>query len=254
VKKEQSSVGPWDLGFGPWDLFKCNLYFLHHMPYAETCEALVLRVYNVGEADRYCILFTRERGRLAARASAVRKLKSRMGGSLLPFQQVRVQLKEGSAGWMLAGAEATGERAAHTLEAFSVASQGIEILLHLTQEDEPLPEVFDATLQFLDVCSEGYPHAILSYTLCLLHLLGFLPATEDLKSAFDLSLPEEQFIETSRRGMMNQMTAAPLRKVGQIGEYYLKEQLVRPLKAGGVAGSINQSVLSKSQIPMTKSQ
>ena len=56
------------------------------MPQSQTYEALILQSHDVGEADRFLILFTRERGRLAARARAVRKPKSKMGGSLLPLK------------------------------------------------------------------------------------------------------------------------------------------------------------------------
>jgi recombinational DNA repair protein (RecF pathway) len=65
------------------------------MSHAQTFEAIVLKTYDVGEADRLCILFTRERGRVMARASGARRLKSRLGASLLPFHHLQAyQLRQ----------------------------------------------------------------------------------------------------------------------------------------------------------------
>ena len=58
------------------------------MAHSESVEAVVLKTYDVGEADRFCIVLTKERGRIAARARGVRKLTSKMGGSLLPLHHV----------------------------------------------------------------------------------------------------------------------------------------------------------------------
>jgi DNA repair protein RecO (recombination protein O) len=62
----------------------------------QAAEAVVLRQYALGEADRIIVFFTKEFGRLRAVARGARKLKSRFGGSLEPFNQVQLQffLKE----------------------------------------------------------------------------------------------------------------------------------------------------------------
>ncbi|MBU1911666.1 recombination protein O N-terminal domain-containing protein, partial [Patescibacteria group bacterium] len=48
------------------------------MPHSQTYNSIILKAYDVGEADRFLILFTREKGRMTARARAVRKLKSKL--------------------------------------------------------------------------------------------------------------------------------------------------------------------------------
>lgn len=144
---------------------------LHH-----TFDAIVLRVYDVGEADRFCILFTKERGRIAARASGVRRPTSRMGASLLPFQRISLEVSEGRTGFTI-----TGARRAHaepmrkpreTMDRFLMGTQVAELLLLLLHDGEPLPEIFEHTAHLFEDAKE---HDLLMYTVRVLRLLGVLP-------------------------------------------------------------------------------
>jgi DNA repair protein RecO (recombination protein O) len=58
-------------------------------------EAVVLRSLRLGEADRILHLYTEDRGRIAAVAKGVRKVKSRFGGRLEPLSRVKLVLHEG---------------------------------------------------------------------------------------------------------------------------------------------------------------
>jgi len=55
-------------------------------------EAVVLRTYQSGEADRVCVLWTKHAGKVRVLAKGVRKTTSKMGGSLEPMAYVRVEL------------------------------------------------------------------------------------------------------------------------------------------------------------------
>src|SRR5208337_228441 len=63
------------------------------MPLRET-EAIVLRTYRLGEADKIASLFTRQLGRLRAVAQGAVRPKSRYGGSLEPLSYVRLWIFE----------------------------------------------------------------------------------------------------------------------------------------------------------------
>ncbi len=63
------------------------------MPLRET-EAVVLRTYRLGEADKIVSLFTRQMGRLKAVARGAFRPKSPYGGALEPLSYLRVQLFE----------------------------------------------------------------------------------------------------------------------------------------------------------------
>jgi DNA repair protein RecO (recombination protein O) len=206
------------------------------MPHSFSCEAIVLRTYDVGEADRYCILFTRERGRVAVRARAVRKMTSRMGGCMLPMQHVKVELKESSAGFMLAGATHSSlePRAFTDVEAFSQAEQGMELLLSLLQPDEPLPDIFRLTLEFLALAGHGSPHLVLGYTLCVLHHLGLLPAEEDIETLITLQPEDSLFLRRALRSLDELPELSNPERLQRLCRRLMDGQLISPLKAENV--------------------
>lgn len=74
-----------------------NLFALYarrdwpEMPLRET-EAIVLRTYRLGEADKIASLFTRQMGRLRAVARGALRPKGRYGGVLEPLSYVRAEI------------------------------------------------------------------------------------------------------------------------------------------------------------------
>src|SRR5213596_2588341 len=69
----------------------------HAMPVPRryTTDAIVLSHFDLGEADRVLTLITPEIGKLKAIAKGIRRPTSRVGGSLEPFAELRVQLARG---------------------------------------------------------------------------------------------------------------------------------------------------------------
>lgn len=63
------------------------------MPLRET-EAIVLRTYRLGEADKIVSLFSRQLGKLRAVAAGAQRPKSRYGGVLEPLTYIRLWLFE----------------------------------------------------------------------------------------------------------------------------------------------------------------
>ena len=57
------------------------------MPLQET-DAFVLRTHTLKEADKICLFFTREAGKVRGVAHGARRLRSRYGASLEPFTEV----------------------------------------------------------------------------------------------------------------------------------------------------------------------
>ena len=58
-------------------------------------EAVVLRAFPLGEADRILVLLTKRHGKVRAVAKGVRRIKSRFGGRLEPLMRVDVLLAQG---------------------------------------------------------------------------------------------------------------------------------------------------------------
>ncbi len=67
-------------------------------------QALVLRSYDHGEADRVFALYTEEFGFVWARASAVRRETSKMRYALQNYARAHTSLVRGNRGWRVAGA------------------------------------------------------------------------------------------------------------------------------------------------------
>jgi DNA repair protein RecO (recombination protein O) len=63
------------------------------MPLVET-ESLVLKSYNLAEADRIVIFFTKDHGVVRGVAKGAKRLKSRFGSSLEPFSKVNIEYFE----------------------------------------------------------------------------------------------------------------------------------------------------------------
>lgn len=207
----------------------------------------MLKTYDVGEADRFCILFTRERGRIAARASGARRLQSRLGPSLLPFRHLTVELKEGSAGWVVAGVAAEGNRGNRSnrrntgldLAQFAMLEEGIELLLRLVTDEGALPDVFDVTFAFITACHQKIPHASLGYSFALLHCLGLLPEEEQILEHMNLGPLECAYLKSARGGQIIEHDAAcNVPQLMTLRACLLEDQLHAPLKAAKVMAAM----------------
>lgn len=145
------------------------------MSCTRTYDAIVLRTHDVGEADRFCILLTKERGRIAARARGVRKLQSRIGGSILPLRRMVVEMHEGKTGFTVTGVHGTRVCNLRGAHAFTVAMQGMVLILNLLQDEEPVHGIFEATWEFINRCGNGGQLLLTGFAVHVLHEMGLMP-------------------------------------------------------------------------------
>ncbi|MGI8973248.1 MAG: DNA repair protein RecO [Gaiella sp.] len=150
-------------------------------------EAVVLRSFAFGEADRVLHLYTAAHGRLGALAKGVRKTKSRFGGRLEPFSHVELMLHRGR-GELLTVTGASLVRSHDPIRVdpyrLRVGLIGLEAMLRLFTEEERNDRAFLALTRFLDALDgvqrlgSGSPATdpvVLSFQLKLLWVSGFLP-------------------------------------------------------------------------------
>jgi DNA repair protein RecO len=213
------------------------------MSHTFTVEAIVLNTHDVGEADRFCILFTKERGKMAARARSVRKLGSKMGGSLLPLQHIKLQMREGSAGHMISDVQKVSIFDLSDITAFMHAQQGMELLLTTLHDEEPLVDLFEATLNFLRACEANAEHSVLPFTIQLLKILGLLP---DAENAFfhQCNDVQKQFLSQASVGKWNELPelSGNERTVfSGLCAQLLSEISSRPLRAGAVITDVRNA-------------
>ena len=149
-------------------------------------EAVVLRSFRFGEADRVLHLYTLARGRVGAVAKGIRKTKSRFGARLEPLSHVELMLHEGSGELQTV----TGVELLHSHHSvreqryrLGVGLVGAEAMLRLFTEQEANPRAFQALTRFLELLDElpaqdgraSLDALALSFQLKLLWLSGYLP-------------------------------------------------------------------------------
>src|SRR6266545_4490556 len=149
-------------------------------------EAVVLRSFRLGEADRVLHLYTLARGRIGAVAKGIRKTKSRFGARLEPLSHVELMLHEGSGELQtITGVELlhSHRHAREDSYRLGVGLVGAEAMLRLFTEQEGNPRAFQALTRFLDLLDVLEASArrpaldplALSFQLKLLWLSGYLP-------------------------------------------------------------------------------
>jgi DNA repair protein RecO (recombination protein O) len=149
-------------------------------------EAVVLRSFRFGEADRVLHLYTLERGRIGAVAKGIRKTKSRFGARLEPLSHVELMLHQGSGELQtVTGVELirSHHEAREQQYRLGVGLLGAEAMLRLYTEQEGNPRAFQALTRFLDLLDDLEPLSTrssleplaLSFQLKLLWLSGYLP-------------------------------------------------------------------------------
>ncbi len=150
-------------------------------------EAVVLRSFRLGEADRVLHVYTADRGRVGAVAKGVRRTKSRFGGRLEPLSHVELMLHQGSGELQtVTGADLRASHHETREEPYRLAVGliGAEAMLKLFTEQEANERAFTALTRFLDrldVLPSRAPARpaldplVLSFQLKLLWLSGYMP-------------------------------------------------------------------------------
>jgi DNA repair protein RecO (recombination protein O) len=150
-------------------------------------EAVVLRSFRLGEADRVLHVYTADRGRVGAVAKGVRRTKSRFGGRLEPLSHVELMLHQGSGELQtVTGADLRGSHheAREDPYRLAVGLIGAEAMLRLFTEQEANERAFTALTRFLDLLDATPSRApasptldplVLSFQLKLLWLSGYMP-------------------------------------------------------------------------------
>lgn len=148
-------------------------------------DALVLGSRERGEADRVCMLYTRDFGLIHARASAVRTEQSKMRYALQHYTHSRIALVKGKHGWRIAGGGALigprGDR--RGIMAFARISALASRLIHGQERNEYLfVALVEAHGALMDEQCEAFGSIELVCVARLLFALGYL-SSEALETA-----------------------------------------------------------------------
>lgn len=149
-----------------------------------TTEAFVLRTYTLAEADKICVFFTKEMGKMRGVAHGARKMKSRFGSSLEPFTEVSLTFfqKEGRDLMSVSNCEIVRSQfhiAARDVETAGAFAYMAELLNEFLPDHEPNERLYRLVSASLEAIEEGNDLArVLRYfETWLLKLVGFFPDT-----------------------------------------------------------------------------
>lgn len=145
-----------------------------------TGDALVLRTYKLGEADRIVVLLTRDRGKKRGVAKGVRRSRSRFAGALEPLTHVRVGYFEREQRDLvqLNFADAVRSPLSAPGDACTYASYFAELLDEWASENDPQERLFRLGVAVLDALTSGGDAVPLAryFEYWLLRLEGVYPS------------------------------------------------------------------------------
>ena len=152
--------------------------------------AIILHTADVFDADRSYLLYTREFGKLWARAKGVRRTSSRLTGHLLAYVPTDLELVQAGSGYLIVQAQVSGGQQVekypeHTLLFLQYVEIISEAVDKLFVEREPHPEMYDGILYTLERlhahCSEQTPNEgklrliVAELLFKMLSVLGYQP-------------------------------------------------------------------------------
>ncbi|MBI4337564.1 MAG: DNA repair protein RecO [Chloroflexi bacterium] len=141
-------------------------------------EAVVLKQYPLGEADRLLVLYTPELGKLRAVAKGARRPSSKLGGHVEPLVHTRLLLARGGSLDVVSQAEAVhafpGLR--EDLGRLAQALYCAELVDAFTPDEQASPPLFGLLVEALATMEEGAEAVFLHcFELRLLALAGYQP-------------------------------------------------------------------------------
>jgi DNA repair protein RecO (recombination protein O) len=184
-----------------------------------TADALVLRTYKLGEADRIVVFLTRDRGKKRGVAKGARRPRSRFTGALEPLTEVRVAYFEKERRELVGLNYAETHRSPLMLadqDALGYVSYFAELLDEWAQEADADDRLYRLGASMLDALSAGV-------------------AVEPLARYFEYWLLRLQGVYPEARGTLSDgavafLTAARSVAPQQVGEVRTPPQVLKELE------------------------
>ena len=204
-----------------------------------TAEALVLRTYKLGEADRIVVFLTRDRGKKRGVAKGARRPRSRFTGALEPLTEVRVAYFEKERRELVGLNYAEPVRSPLTLsagDALGYVGYFAELLDEWAQEADADERLYRLGASMLEALGAGTPVEPLAryFEYWLLRLQGVYPESRGTLSPGALS-----FLAASRSAAPQQAGELPaargvLRELEGVHRALITMHLEKSLKSDRV--------------------
>ena len=146
-----------------------------------TSDALILRTYKLGEADRIVVFLTADRGKKRGVAKGARRTRSRFGAALEPLTHVEVTYFEKERRELVSLNYAEAVRSvwsAGSLDALGHIEYFAELIDEWAPEGDPNQRLFRLGVALVDALASGAPVDPLAryFEYWLLRLQGVYPA------------------------------------------------------------------------------
>lgn len=212
---------------------------------ASTCEGIILRRHNFGEADRVLSVFTDRYGKIAVIARGVRKITSRRAGNIEILNRVRLHLFKAKS-YTLTEAE--------SIESFPIIKDNltlsttafhvIELIDKLTNEDEKNLAVYHLVVSTLTLLEKN-PRQIFirAFEVRLLSLMGFWGINQIGEMNNDIRTILQKLEKDSWTEIANlEISQDQAITLEQIMRNYLERVLESSLKSVSVLKDMKKSV------------
>lgn len=144
-------------------------------------EAIVLRAYDLGEADRILVLLTSGSGIVRAVAKGIRRTKSKFGGRLEPFNRVKVVLHRGRNLHTITQVEVIDPhpRIREDYRRYLFGEAVLETVEKGLEEGQVIPRLYPALCVTLKAMEKGPPLPLAAaFMLKFCALVGYRPCLE----------------------------------------------------------------------------
>ena len=212
-----------------------------------TADALILRTYKLGEADRIVVFLTRDRGKKRGVAKGARRPRSRFMGALEPLTEVSVAYFENERRELVGlnyaethrsplGLTAPPDDDEYTSVALGYVSYFAELLDEWAQEADADERLYRLGASMLDALAAGAPIEPLAryFEYWLLRLQGLYPESRGTLSAAAMA-----FLAGSRAVAPQQVGTVPanrrvLRELETVHRGLIAMHLEKTLKSDRV--------------------
>jgi DNA repair protein RecO (recombination protein O) len=174
-----------------------------------SADALILRTYKLGEADRIVVFLTRDRGKKRGVAKGARRTRSKFVGALEPLTQVRVAYFEKERRELVNLNYSEPSRSAlssGSMEALGCATYFAELIDEWAADADADERLYRLGASMVEALATDVPPEPLSryFEFWLLSLQGVYPAAAALRSK--LSPGALAFLGTARTSSPQELT------------------------------------------------
>jgi DNA repair protein RecO (recombination protein O) len=165
-----------------------------------SADALILRTYKLGEADRIVVFLTRDRGKKRGVAKGARRTKSNFAGALEPLTHARVAYFEKERRELVSLNYSEASRSAlssGTIEGLGCAAYFAELIDEWAAESHEDERLYRLGVSMVEAIASGIPTEPLAryFEYWLLSLQGVYPASR----VPGLSVEAQAFLHAARK-------------------------------------------------------